>query len=66
MIGAAVKVMHIATGEEEDTPPLDDGKDVAAVSMGTRGGVTRAAGMTSERRAEVARKAVAKYSKTET
>ncbi len=27
VIGAAVKVMRIATGEEEDTPPPDSGKD---------------------------------------
>ncbi len=57
VIGAAVKVMRIATGEEEDMPPLDDGKDPAAVSMGKRGGAARAAGMTPERRAEIAKKA---------
>ena len=60
VIGAAVKVMRIATGEEEDTPPPDSGKDPAAVSMGKRGGTARAAAMTPERRAEVARKAAAK------
>ncbi len=60
VIGAAVKVMRIATGEEEDTPPPDSGKDPAAVSMGKRGGAARAAGMTPERRAEIAKKAAAK------
>ncbi len=60
VIGAAVKVMRIATGEEENTPPPDDGKDAAAVSMGKRGGAARAAAMTPERRAEIARKAAAK------
>jgi len=55
VIGAAVRVMRIATGEEEDTPPPDDGKDPAAVSMGKRGGAARAAGMTPERRAEIAK-----------
>ena len=60
VIGAAVKVMRIATGEEEDTPPPDSGKDPAAVSMGKRGGAARAAAMTPERRAEIARKAAAK------
>ncbi len=60
VIGAAVKVMRIATGEEDDAPPPDDGKDPAAVSMGKRGGVARAAAMTPERRAEVARKAAVK------
>lgn len=60
VIGNAVKVMRIATGEEEDAPPPNDGKDPAAVSMGKRGGAARAAAMTPERRAEVARKAAAK------
>ena len=59
VIGAAVKVMRIATDEEEDTPP-DGGKDPAAVSIGKKGGAARAAGMTPERRAEIARKAAAK------
>jgi len=54
VIGAAVKVMRIATGEEEDAQPLDNGKDAAAVSMGRRGGAARAAAMTPERRAEIA------------
>ena len=60
VIGAAVKVMRIATGEETDLPPPDDGKDPAAVSMGRKGGTARAAAMTPERRAEVAREAAAK------
>ena len=60
LIGAAVKVMRIATGEEEDTPPLDNGKDPAAVSMGRKGGAARAAAMTPERRAEIAKAAAAK------
>ncbi len=60
VIGAAVKVMRIATGEEEDAPPSDSGKDPAAVSMGKRGGAARAAAMTPERRAEIARKAAAR------
>ncbi len=60
VIGAAVKVARIATGEEEDMPPPPDGKDPAAVSMGKRGGAARAAAMTPERRAEIARKAAAK------
>ena len=59
VIGAAVKVMRIATGEEEDAPPPDNGKDPAAVSMGKRGGKARAAAMTPERRAEIAKKAAA-------
>lgn len=46
--------------KEEDTPPVDAGKDAAAVSMGRKGGAARAAAMTPERRAEVARAAAAK------
>ena len=60
VIGAAVKVMRIATGEEEDALPPNDGKDPAAVSMGKRGGTARAAAMTPERRAEIAKRAAAK------
>ncbi len=60
VIGAAVKVMRVATCEEQDAPPPDSGKDAAAVSMGRRGGVARAAAMTPERRAEIAKKAAAK------
>jgi hypothetical protein len=62
VIANAVKVMRIATGEEEeefDTPEAK-GKDPAAVSMGQRGGKARAEKMTPERRAEIARKAAAK------
>ena len=56
VIGNAVKVMRIATGEEEDAL-TDDGKDKAAVSLGSRGGKARAESMTAERRAEIASKA---------
>ena len=58
VIGAAVKVMRIATGEIEET--TDDGKNKAAVELGRKGGKARAAKMTSERRTEIARKAAAK------
>jgi hypothetical protein len=54
VIGAAVKVMRIATGEE--TEELDSAKSAAA-ELGSRGGKARAAGMTPERRTEVARSA---------
>ena len=61
VIGAAVKVMRIATGEEpEDFGPGDDGKDKAAVALGKKGGAARAASMTPERRAEIAKQAAAK------
>ena len=37
VIGNAVKVMRIATGEEEDTI-IGDGKDAAAKELGRKGG----------------------------
>ncbi len=58
VIGAAVKVAKIATGEIEEA--TDDGKSKAAVELGRKGGKARAAKMTPERRAEIARKAAAK------
>jgi hypothetical protein len=54
VIGAAVKVMRIATGEEEEE--LDRAKSAAA-ELGARGGKARAQKMTPQRRAEIARKA---------
>lgn len=59
VIGAAVKVAKIATGEiEEDIDtPEKEGKDPAAVSMGKRGGKARAQAITPERRAEIAKNA---------
>jgi acyl-CoA reductase-like NAD-dependent aldehyde dehydrogenase len=56
VIGNAVRVMRIATGEEDDTV-TDDGKDAAAKALGAKGGRKRAENMTPERRAEIARKA---------
>ena len=58
VIGNAVKIMRIATGEEQDEKD-GDGKDKAAVSLGKRGGKARADKMTAERRAEIAKKAAA-------
>ncbi len=56
VIGAAVKVMQIATGEiEEDID--DDGKDKAAQALGRKGGAARAAKLSKKRRAEIAKKA---------
>jgi len=58
VVGAAVKVMKITTGEIEET--TEDGKSKAAVELGRKGGKARAEKMTPERRAEIARKAAAK------
>ena len=59
VIGAAIRVAKIATGEELDTPitPESEGKDAAAVSMGKRGGAARAAKLSPEKRVEIAKKA---------
>jgi hypothetical protein len=61
VIGNAVRVMQIATGEVEETrDEADAGKDKAAADLGRRGGKARAEKMSPERRAEIARKATAK------
>ncbi len=64
VIGAAVKVAKIATGEiEEDID--DDGKNKAAVELGRKGGVARAVKLSKKRRAEIAKKAaVARWTKS--
>jgi hypothetical protein len=59
VIGNAVHVMRVLTGEIEDAIP-DDGKDPAAKALGKKGGVARAKAMAPERRAEIAKKAAAK------
>ena len=59
VIGAAVKVMKIATGEIEDTAE-DDGKNKAAQALGRLGGQARAKKLSKKRRAEIARKAAKK------
>jgi general stress protein YciG len=56
VIGNAVKVMRIATGEETEELETDRAKSAAA-ELGSRGGKARAANMTSERRSEIARAA---------
>jgi hypothetical protein len=59
VIGGAVKVMRIATGEEpddrEDAPVLTPRQQ-----LGKLGGAARAKSLTPEKRAEIARKAAAK------
>ena len=60
VIGNAVMVMKIATGEIEEDTGQSDGKDPAAKALGKKGGAARAKSMTPERRAEIAKKAAAK------
>ena len=59
VIGNAVKVMRIATGEEVEEFE-DDEKDPAAKALGAKGGQARAARLTSEERTNIARKAAKK------
>ncbi len=58
VIGAAVKVMRIATGEDpddrEDAPELTPGQQ-----LGKLGGAARARNLTGEQRQEIARKGAA-------
>lgn len=64
VIGNAIKVAKIATGEIDDEKD-DDGKDKAAQSLGRRGGKARAESISAERRSDIAKKAAAKrWSKT--
>jgi hypothetical protein len=41
VIGNAVKVMRIATGEETEELDVEDGKDPAAKALGIEGGAAR-------------------------
>ncbi len=58
VIGAAVKVMRIATGE--DAEELDQTPASAAAQLGKLGGAARARNLTAEQRTEIARKGAAK------
>ena len=60
VIGAAIKVAKIATGEIEEDTKTDDGKNKAAQELGRKGGKARAAKMTAEQRSKIARKAAQK------
>ena len=59
VIGNAVKVIRIATGEETEELETDHVKSAAA-ELGSRGGKARAARTTPARRSEIARAAAAK------
>ena len=55
----AKRMVDIATGEVSDREPTPEerGVDPAASAMGKRGGQARAASLSPERRAEIAKKA---------
>ena len=59
VIGNAVKVARIATGEDGDAVAETPPKDEAAACLGRRGGAARAKKLTPEQRSEIARKAAA-------
>jgi hypothetical protein len=56
VIGNAVHVMRIATGEIEETPTAN----LDAKAHGAKGGAARAKSIPPERRSEIAKKAAAK------
>ena len=55
-------VIDIATGQVEDREPTpeEQGKDPAAAALGRKGGAARAAKMSPQRRAEIAKRAAKK------
>ena len=59
VVSNAVKVMRIATGEEEEVFE-NDGKDPAAKALGAKGGKARADKLTPEQRSAIARRAAQK------
>jgi hypothetical protein len=59
VIGNAVHIMRIATGEIDESSLTSDGKNAAAVALGRMGGKARAKGMSAKRRREIAKKAAA-------
>lgn len=54
VIGNAVRVMRIATGEESETPVKS-----AAATLGSLGGKARKAALSKKKRTEIAKKAAA-------
>ena len=58
VIGNAVRVMRIATGEDTEDAP-DDGKNKAAQALGKKGGTARASKLSASERREVASRAAA-------
>ena len=53
VIGAAVKVMRIATGEDAESEPVRS----AAATLGSLGGKARAKNLSGKKRSEIAKKA---------
>jgi hypothetical protein len=56
VIGNAIKVARLATGEDEAEAPA---KDPNAAALGKKGGAARAAALSPKKRSEIAKKAAA-------
>lgn len=54
VIGNAVTVMKIATGEIDESGTTEDGKSRAAVELGRKGGKARATALSAKKKAEIA------------
>jgi hypothetical protein len=59
VIGNAVHVMRIATGQVEEKTPASEGKEYARKG-GLKGGKARAAALSKSRRSEIAKRAAQK------
>lgn len=59
VVSNAVRVMRIATGEEEEEFDGSDGKDPAAQAMGRKGGKARAESLSAKKRSDIAKRAAA-------
>ena len=60
VIENALTVMRIATGEIDESALTEDGKNVAAVALGRRGGLARAKSIKKADRIKIAREAARK------
>lgn len=57
VIGNAVHVMRIATGEIDESSQTETGKSKAAVELGRKGGAARSKSLSAKKRREIAQKA---------
>ncbi|MEQ8328673.1 MAG: RNA-binding protein [Parvibaculum sp.] len=60
VIGNAIMVAKIATGEVEDLPDAKPGKNAAAAELGRLGGQARAKSLSKKKRSEIAKQAAKK------
>jgi hypothetical protein len=60
VIGNAVRVVEIATGQRDEEYGVQARKDKAAAKLGSKGGRARAAKLSPEQRSEAARTAASK------